>query len=125
MSDQPIKSYQDLRVWREAMELAADAYRLTAQLPRDEIYGLTSQLRRAVVSIAANIAEGYGRESTGAYIQFLKIAQGSLKEAETLVLLSEKIELVSRAKVAPLLERCDALGRMLNGLIRSLQKDSG
>ncbi len=125
MSDQQIKSYRDLRVWREAMELAAEIYRLTAQFPRDEAYGMTSQVRRAVVSIAANIAEGYGRESTGAYIQFLKVSQGSLKEAETLMLLAEKVELVSHDKVASVLERCDALGRMLNGLIRSLQKESG
>jgi four helix bundle protein len=124
MNDTQIKSYKDLRVWREAMEIAAQSYRLSARFPRDEAYGLTSQLRRAVVSIAANIAEGYGRESTGAYVQFLKVAQGSLKEAETLLLLAEQIEVAPKGAAAPLLERTDALGRMLNGLIRSLQKDS-
>jgi four helix bundle protein len=70
-----IRSYRDLLVWRQAMDLAAGVYRLTRSWPKDELYGLTSQARRSAVSVAANIAEGYGRENQGSYVQFLKMAQ--------------------------------------------------
>ena len=78
-----IKSYRDLRVWREAMGLAVATYQLSGELPKHELYGLTSQIRRAAASVPANIAEGYGRESKGSYVQLLRVAQGSLKELET------------------------------------------
>ena len=77
-NDRAINSYRDLRVWQEAMALAEACYRLTRRCPRDEIYGMISQVRRASASISANIAEGNGRENRGEYIQFLRIAQGSL-----------------------------------------------
>jgi four helix bundle protein len=115
-----IRSYRDLRVWREAMELAAHAYRLTSSFPSHELYGLTSQVRRAAASVPANIAEGYGRESKGAYVQLLRVAQGSLKELETHLLLAEKIAITNTAGIEPLLTRSDTVGRMLHGLIRSL-----
>jgi len=120
MSDAPIQSYRDLRVWREAMLLAEEAYRLTKSFPRDELFGLTSQIRRAAASVPANIAEGYGRENTGNYIQFLRIAQGSCKEVETHALLAQRVldDITSPQK---LLDQCDAVGKMLHGLIRSLQ----
>ena len=70
-----IRSYQDLEVWQMPMTLAEDCYRCTAEFPRDEIYGMTAQIRRAAVSIPANIAEGYGRDQTGSFIQFLRIAK--------------------------------------------------
>ncbi|WP_407703494.1 four helix bundle protein [Terricaulis silvestris] len=101
------------------MTLAEMCYGLTRDFPRDELYGLTSQTRRASVSIAANIAEGYGRESTGSYIQFLRIAQGSCKELETHVMLSERVLGVDGAKV---LEQSETVGKMLRGLIKSLQE---
>jgi|UniRef100_Q07NM4 four helix bundle protein len=104
------------------MSLAERVYRLTAKFPKDEIYGMTSQIRRAAVSIAANIAEGHGREHSGSFIQFLRIAQGSLKELETHLLLSSRVELVSTADVEPLLARCDELGKMMRSLIRSIQR---
>ena len=78
-----IASYRDLLVWQQAMDLAVAIYELSRDWPTDERYGLTSQARRAVVSVAANIAEGYGRESPGSCVNFLKMAQGSLKELET------------------------------------------
>ncbi len=121
MGEQTIRSYRDLRVWREAMDLVEQCYRLAGTFPREEIYGLTSQIRRASVSIPSNIAEGYGRDSTGAYVQFLKIAQGSLKELETLLLVTERVLGTPAHITAPLLERCDVVGRMLAGLIRSLR----
>jgi four helix bundle protein len=81
MGDSKIQSYRDLKVWQEAVNLAEICYRFTKTFPKEELYGMTTQIRRASVSIAANIAEGYGRKTRGEYIQFLYIAQGSLKEA--------------------------------------------
>jgi four helix bundle protein len=119
-----IESYRDLRVWREAMDLAEACYRLTAKFPRDELFGMTAQVRRASVSIPANIAEGYGRNSKGAYGQFLKIAQGSLKELETHLLLAERVGLATNDATAPILASSDSLGRMLRSLIRSVERSS-
>ena len=119
-----IQSYRDLRVWREAMDLAEKCYRLTATFPRRETFGMTAQIRRASVSIAANIAEGYGRETTGAYGQFLRVAQGSLKELETHLLLAGRVGLATDVAVAPLLAACDQIGRMLRSLIRSIDRSS-
>ena|SRR5690554_673308 len=116
-----IHSYRDLRVWNEAMELAVACYRMTGSFPREEMFGMTSQIRRASASVPANIAEGYGRESAGSYVQFLRNAQGSLKELETHVLLAHRVELVSREDAAPVLDRADLVGKMLRGLIRSIQ----
>jgi four helix bundle protein len=117
-----ISSYRDLKVWQEAMSLAEDCYELTRGFPREEMYGMTSQIRRASASVAANIAEGHGRETTGVFVQFLRVAQGSLKELETHLILSQRVRLYSAGGVAPSLERADSLGRMLRSLIRSLQK---
>jgi four helix bundle protein len=119
--DGAIRSYRDLRVWNEAMELAAACYGLTHAFPREEAFGMTSQIRRAGASVPANIAEGYGRESAGSYTQFLRNAQGSLKELETHVLLALKVGLASQEAVAPVLERAETVGKMLRGLIRSVQ----
>jgi four helix bundle protein len=117
-----IQSYRDLRVWQEAMSLAEAVYRLTKQFPKDELFGLTSQMRRASVSIPANIAEGYGRESTGAYVQFLRVAQGSLKELETHALLANRVGIMSELDAANLLSLAESIGKMLRALIRSLEK---
>ena len=123
MAEVSLKSYRELRVWNEAMDLAEAAYRLSVKFPGDELYGLTSQVRRSAASVPANIAEGYGRESTGSYLQFLRIAQGSLKELETHVLLAERVLKVDRNMSTPVLERCDTVGKMLGGLIRSLPRN--
>src|ERR1044071_833671 len=103
------------------MSVAEHVYRLTAGFPKDEVYGMTSQTRRAAVSIAANIAEGHGRENSGSFVQFLRMSQGSLKELETHLLLAERVKLVTMDKLEPLLKRCDELGRMTRSLIRSIQ----
>ncbi len=116
-----IQTYRDLRVWQEAMTLAEACYRLTKVFPREELFGMTSQIRRSAASIPANIAEGYGRETTGAYVHSLRIAQGSLKELETHLLLSERVDLVSRDATAAPLDQCEQIGRMLRSLIRSIQ----
>lgn len=103
------------------MDLAEMCYRVTRKFPKDELYGLTSQIRRAAASVPANIAEGHGRDTRGEFIQFLRIAQGSLKELETHLLLAGRIGLSSDQITAPLLARCDELGKMVRALIRSLQ----
>jgi four helix bundle protein len=119
-----VNSYRDLLVWQAAMDLAVTCYELTKDFPKAEVYGMTSQMRRASTSVAANIAEGYGRENTGSYIQFLRIAQGSLKELETLVILSQKVGLMSEHAASRSLVRADELGKMLRSLIRRLQVKS-
>ncbi len=88
------------------------------------MYGMTSQIRRAAVSVAANIAEGHGRETTGSFVQFLRTAQGSLKELETHLILSQRVALAGAEIIEPNLLRCDSLGRMIRSLIRSLQNKS-
>ena len=100
---------------------ATMTYRLTSKLPKSETYGLASQMQRASVSIAANIAEGHGREQTGSFIQFLRVAQGSLKELETHLMLGERVEVLERDQAAVLLSECERVSKMLRNLIRSLQ----
>ena len=117
-----INSYRDLRVWQEAMTLAETCYHLTRDFPKEELFGMSTQIRRSASSIAANIAEGHGREQTRSFIHFLRIAQGSLKELETHLLLAERVEVVHAARVSPLLLKCDVLGKMLRTYIRSLQR---
>ncbi len=116
-----IKSHRDLIVWQRARALVKLSYQFTEHHPRDEIYGLTAQLRRAAVSVPANIAEGYGRENQGSFIQHLRIAQGSLKELETHVDLSMDLGFTTSDRGAPVLEECEAVGKLLRALIRSLQ----
>lgn len=122
MGSGSVTSYRDLDAWKEAMNLAEMCYRLTATFPREELYGMTGQIRRAAVSVPANIAEGYGRENRREYIQFLRISQGSLKELETHLLLTVRVQIGKPEAVQPLLEQCDRMGRILRALIRSLQK---
>ena len=103
------------------MTLAETCYRLTQRFPKEEVYGITSQIRRSAVSIPANIAEGYGRENRGELIQFLRIAQGSLKELETHLLLTVRVGLANSDAVDQVLVECEKQGKQLHALIRSLQ----
>ena len=116
-----VQSYRDLKVWQNSMALVEGCYRLTQGFPKEEVYGLSSQLRRAAISIPANIAEGYGRGSRPTYLHFLKIAQGSLKELETHLLLSYRLGFASNLVSEPLLDQCDQLGRMLGTMIRKFE----
>jgi len=117
-----IKSYRDLKVWQDGMTLVVDCYRFSKEFPKEELFGLTSQLRRAAVSIPANIAEGYGRDSGGSYVNFLKTAQGSLKKWETHLILAQRLKFGNFDLAEQLLARCESVGRMLHALIRSLQR---
>jgi four helix bundle protein len=117
-----INSYRDLNVWQLAMDIAERCYALTSDFPKSEVYGMSSQIRRASVSIAANIAEGHGRESTGSFVSFLRISQGSTKELETHLLICARVGLAEETRLAPLLSQCDELGKMLRAYIRSIQR---
>ena len=121
MTEESIQSYRDLRVWHEAMLLAELCYKFTKPFPQDELFGLTAQIRRAGASVPANIAEGYGRDNVGSYVQFLRSAQGSCKEVETHALLAIRV-LEGIGNPEDLLRQCEVVGKMLRGLIRSLQE---
>ncbi|HEY0925501.1 four helix bundle protein [Brevundimonas sp.] len=117
----PLKSYRELTVWRDGIALVKACYLVTRSFPKDEPFGLTSQIRRSAVSVPANVAEGYGRGTRKDYVRHLMIAQGSLKELETHLIIAAEVELVGRAQTEPVLDRCDQLGRGLGALIRSLR----
>ena len=115
-----IRSYQDLDVWKKAMQLVTQVYALTQTFPKEEMYGLTSQVRRAVVSVPANIAEGWGRKSRKEYVQFLRIARGSLLELETLLLIASNLGYLSGEEAHSTLAQLEEISRMLSGLMSSL-----
>lgn len=104
------------------MDLVAECYGVSRELPRTELYGLTSQIQRAAVSVPANIAEGYGRRHIGDYVRHLLIANGSLKELETEVLIAMRLRYLSASRAKPILDAAEELGRMLAALIRALQR---
>ncbi len=115
-----VQSYRQLIAWQKAMELVEAIYTATDAFPRDELFGLTSQIRRAAVAVPSNIAEGQGRESTKDFIRFLSIAYGSLMEVETQILIADMRKYVSEADSHNLLNRSAEVGRLINGLSRSL-----
>ena len=115
-----IKSFRDLDVWHLSMKLAEDIYPLVRQLPPDERFGLSLQLRKAGVSIPSNIAEGSGYGTNRRYVHHLRIANGSDSELQTQLELTERLKFATPAQVRPLIDRASQVGRMLNGLIHSL-----
>ena len=115
-----VNKYQDLVVWQKAMDFAEKIYGLTRKFPVEEKFGLTSQINRAVVSIASNIAEGAGRDSKREFSQFLSISMGSCFEAETQIMLAKRIGLMKEQEVQPLIELSSEIQRMISGLKKSL-----
>ncbi len=115
-----IKSFRDLRVWQASMELVEEIYRLTRSFPREEIYGLTSQMQRAAVSVPSNIAEGHTREHTKEYLHHLSISQASLAELETQLEISARLRYVSREHLELVLKQIRSLGRQMYALRNSL-----
>jgi len=113
-------NYRDLRVWNTAISLALDVYRITEKFPQMERFGLTSQLRRAAVSVASNIAEGHSRTTRGEYKQFLSVARGSVVEIEVQLTLAEQLGYVQSPGLASALDQCDAISRMITNLKRAL-----
>ena len=116
------KSYKELIVWQKAMVLVVEVYELTKQLPKEEQYGLYSQMRRAVVSIPSNIAEGNSRNTTREYVQFLNIALGSKAEVETQIEICKRLGYLDNAEEAENL--CSEVGKMLNAIITKLNPKS-
>ncbi len=114
------KDYRDLIAWQKAMELVLLVYRVTKSLPREEIYGLTSQMRRAAVSIPSNIAEGQGRHTKRDFHNFLAIALGSLRELETQILITQGLNYITDSVKSELLSLTDRVGRLIRGLAKSL-----
>ena len=121
MNSLAVTSCRNLGVWQQALSLAADRYRVTKSFPRSEVCGTTSQIRRAATSVPASIAEGNGRGTAAAYIQFLRILQGSLKELETRLLLASTVGLLDQATSGRLVGMCEKVGKPLRALIRVLQ----
>lgn len=117
-----MRDHRDLEVWSLSLDWVEAVYRASASWPSDERFGLTSQARRASVSVAANIAEGAGRRSTGEFLQFLGFARGSLAEVETLLLVAGRLAYVSPDQLTSLLADMDRIGRMLSGLVTKLKQ---
>jgi four helix bundle protein len=120
MTDQALHSYRELIVWQKAVDLVTDVYTITKAFPRDEIYGLTSQLRRSAVSIPNNIAEGQGRATKGEFVQFLCHARGSIFELETQIIIAVSLDYVEAESAQRLITRITEVARILNGLLTSL-----
>jgi four helix bundle protein len=116
-----IEDYRDLIVWRKAMDLVIEVYRLTRSFPREELYALTSQIRRAVVSIPSNIAEGQARHSTAEFRNFLSIAQGSRAEVETQIAIAKRLGYTTDAEVAAAASLLTEIQKMLTVLQKRLQ----
>jgi four helix bundle protein len=117
-----IRSFRDLEVWQLSMQLAEDIYQLVRQFPADERFALSIQLRKAGISIPSNIAEGSGYGTNRRYVHHLRVACGSDSEVQTQLELAERLGLAKPTDVRPVLERASRIGRMLNGLIRSLDR---
>jgi len=117
-----VNDYRDLQVWQRGKEIARTVYQLTRQFPKDELYGMTSQMRRAATSIPANIAEGWGRHYPAEFIQFLRTANGSRTELETHLIISAEIGLCTERDTQPVLKELTILGKQLLSLERSLQR---
>ena len=117
-----IKSFRDLRVWNAAMDLVEHVYAVTGQFPREEIFGITSQTRRAAVSVPCNLAEGHTREHRREYLQHVSVGQASLAELETLMEIAARLGYVSRPQCDPLMQDVGALGRQLYALRNALRK---
>ncbi len=118
-----IKSHRDLIAWQKAMALVTDVYALTKTFPREEMYGLTGQIRRAAVSVPANIAEGQGRRYGREFHQFLGNARGSLMELDTHLELAFRVGYLNEGQHTAIRAKVDEVGRILNGLMRSISSD--
>lgn len=116
------QSYENLVVWQKAMTMVTEIYAATKSFPRDEAFGLTSQLRRAAILVPLNIAEGRGRLSQREFLHFLGTARGSLLEAETQLRIARNLDYLTEARMAELVAQSNAVGRALNGLIGTLKE---
>lgn len=117
-----VQSFKDLEVWQKSMSLVTEIYALTARFPKEELYGLTSQIRRAAVSIPSNIAEGRSKRSTRDFMRFIHIAYGSAAELETQLLIAQNLRYVGSETIQPIIAQLHTINRMLNGLLNGLDR---
>ena len=117
-----VNSYRDLLVWQKSMDLVVDTYKAVSAFPKEEIYGLTSQIKRAVVSVPSNIAEGSSRRSKQEFMRFINIAKGSLAELETQFIVALRLNFIKEDILKTILSKSDEIGRMMQGLYSSLEK---
>ena len=115
-----VKSYKELEIWKKAMDLTVEVYKITGSFPPQEKFGLISQMQRAATSIPANIAEGWGRGTTKEYVRFLRVARASLMELETHLILAQRLGYLPKDNLQPLQQEITTLGKGINALIRSL-----
>jgi four helix bundle protein len=118
--ERTIKSFRDLNIWQKGIDLVKDIYKETQNFPRQEIYGLTNQIRRAAISIPSNIAEGHIRQHRAEFRQFLSVALGSLAELETQIVISRELNYISTEKSLNVIDQMGSLGKMIRGLIKKL-----
>ncbi len=123
--EQALRGYRDLRAWQQAMAMVTEIYRITRAFPKEELYGLVSQIRRAAVSIPSNLAEGHGRNSRNEFRQFIGQARGSLSEVETQLEISKNLGYVKADVADALMAQADAVGKMLTGLRSWSEKAAG
>jgi four helix bundle protein len=117
-----IRSYRDLKVWQESMNLVVECYQLTKTFPKNEVYGLSSQLQRSAVSVPSNIAEGRQRQHKREFIQHLSIAYGSLAELETHIQIAKRLNYIDENRLIEMINKTGEIGKMINGLRKSLGK---
>jgi len=117
-----IKPHKRLEVWKKAIDLTVDVYKHSEKFPKTEIYGLTSQIRRAAVSIPSNVAEGAARQTRKEFINYLHIAQGSLSELDTQLVIANRLEYIPGATYKEVESEIETISKMITGLIKSLKK---
>ena len=117
----PIQSYRELEVWKQSMDLVIEVYFLSKKLPKDERFGLISQMQRSAISIPSNIAEGYGRTHRGDYLHHLSIARGSLCELETQIIIAGRLKYLTKAEAKKSWDLCQACGKMFTTMIQKLK----
>jgi len=117
-----MKTYADLLVWQKAIELVSAVYKITHSFPKEEIYGLTSQIRRCSISIPSNIAEGYGRNSRQDFIRFLRISMGSIFELQTQIIIARNLNFIPIDDFNVLFENIREVERMLSAFMKSIEK---
>ncbi|MFH1856588.1 MAG: four helix bundle protein [Candidatus Omnitrophota bacterium] len=120
MDNKKIQNFKDLKIWQESMEIVEEIYKVTKDFPKNEIYGIITQLRRSAVSIPSNIAEGFMRQYNKEFKQFLFIALGSSAEAETQLIISSKLSYITKTKNDTLLKKIERLNKMIMTLIKCL-----
>ena len=116
-----MSSYKDLLVWQKSIQLVTEVYRLSKTLPKEEIYGLVSQMQRAAVSIPSNIAEGHDRNSDKEFSQFLCVARGSLAELETQLIIAKNLDYINQEQMTNISNNCYEIGKMTNGLLKRIK----